>query len=440
MRIARLFVVLGGVAIVAGCGSEVEGQGNGTSTTYYRDVKPIIDGKCLDCHSLGGIAPFSLETYQDVAEVAPLVREMTGLGVMPPWPPAGDCNEYHGDRSLTPAQIDTIARWVDEGAPEGDPSEEATPVYQERPVLSRVDLGLTLPSPYTPTLYPDEYRCFLIPWPAQYTEPRFVTGFTTRPGNAGVVHHVIAFLAQPSMVPAYQQLDDADPGPGYTCFGDSGGPSQAWIGAWAPGTNGSDYPAGTGVRVEPGSMIVLQVHYNLLSDPVDASDQTSIELSLAASVQREAVIMPWANLAWVENGQMPIPAGDPDVMHSFDLAPGPFLSFITDGLLPDGDFMIYGAGLHMHELGASAQLTLDRDGGSQECLLRIDDWDFNWQGTYGLRQPMRASVLDRLRLECHFDNSVENQPFDRPTPVDVNWGNGTGDEMCLGMVYITAAP
>src|SRR5439155_15290894 len=130
------------------------------------------------------------------------------------------------------------------------------------PGLTRVDLHLEMPVEYTQAQNPDEYRCFLIDWPS--TTNQYVTGFRANPGNSSVVHHAIAFLIQPEDVATYQQLDAADLAPGYTCFGGPGGPVEdaSWVGAWAPGTPGTMYPADTGLLVRPGSKIALQVHYN----------------------------------------------------------------------------------------------------------------------------------------------------------------------------------
>jgi hypothetical protein len=104
-----------------------------------------------------------------------------------------------------------------------------------------------------------------------------------------------------------------------------------------------------------------------------------------------------------------------------------------------GAFDVYSAGLHMHTLGTRATASIVRAGGARECLLQIDDWNFHWQGNYGLRQPVRFNPGDKLRVECHFDNSPTNQPLvgGQPrVPADVYWGEGTGDEMCLGIFYL----
>jgi mono/diheme cytochrome c family protein len=408
------------------------GRGSQAEPTYHRDVKALVQSKCAGCHQAGGIAPFALTSLDDLLAHRDQVRSAVATRAMPPWPPAKSCAEYQADRSLTDAQIALITRWVDAGNPAEGQSME-TP-----PGLSRVDLSLRMSAPYRPVLTPDEYRCFVIDWPEQQT--KYVTGFRANPGNKAIVHHVIAFLAGPANAAAYQRLADASPTPGYACFGGPGGPPADWIGAWAPGGQGSDFPAGTGIKVQPGSKVILQVHYNIPTAPT-IPDQTSIDLKLDASVAKEAVIVPWASPLWVERRMMLIPAGQPDVSYRFSLDPTSVFSRLTQGVIPNGaPYQVYSAALHMHTRGTRAKLEIERAGGAKECVLEIPQWDFHWQGAYDLTQPKTARPGDRLALECHWDNSAANQPIvggQRQPPRDLNWGEGTNDEMCLGLFYVT---
>jgi hypothetical protein len=293
-----------------------------------------------------------------------------------------------------------------------------------------VDRTLRLAAPYAPVQAPDEYRCFLLDWPR--TDMSFVTGFVASPGRPSIVHHIIAFLILPQDVSTYQQLDAADPEAGYTCFGGPGGNSSraAWIGAWAPGGQATILPPGTGIRVPPGSKVVLQIHYNLSSANA-APDRTSIAMTLASSVDKVAIVQPWANPNWLKSGGMPIPAGERDAHHRFLMDMSPVLSYITGGEFQNNQpITVYGAGLHMHTLGTWAKLEVERKSGATECMLKIPRWDFHWQGAYGLAQPMVVKPGDRIALECHWDNSLPNSK-------DVEWGEGTGDEMCLGTFLMT---
>jgi hypothetical protein len=435
-------IVLGTAALgflaVAACGSD-GGSGDppdappSAERTYYQDVKPIVDAKCTMCHVAGGIAPFPLDSFAEIVDRASVVKEEIAAGTMPPWPPNDDCNDYVGNRSIDDAQRQTIIDWVDQGAKPGDPANPGAPLDVEQIALSRVDRTLEMPVDYTTTataLAPDDYRCFVLPW--QETGTKYVTGFRATPGDARIVHHVVAFLAEPGQVATYNALDAAEAGVGYTCFGGSGGPSMTLVGTWVPGQLGSDFPAGTGLRINEGSAIILQVHYNVTTTQ-PGPDRTSLEFKLDDTVTKVARTLPFANPTWLSNpASMLIPAGASDHVHQFQINPSLFLGYST--------FDIYAAGLHMHQLGTRAKLELvPGDGSPNKCVLQIDDWNFHWQGSYGLRQPMRFSPGDQLRIECHWDNSPEHQPIvngQQQPPRDVTWGEGTSDEMCLGGFYV----
>jgi Copper type II ascorbate-dependent monooxygenase, N-terminal domain/Copper type II ascorbate-dependent monooxygenase, C-terminal domain len=407
--------------------------------TYYRDAKAIIDRKCGSCHRPGDIAPFSLQTYEEVQAVAAVLPSSLETQSMPPWPPAAGCRDYEHSRALSEAEQALLLTWLDEGAPAGDPAD--APGDPGAPDDWAPTMSIEMAEPYTPTVEPDENRCFLVPWPE--VEAAYITGFRVIPGNRSIVHHMIMFNADADAVAELEALDDADPAPGYECFGGVGGRAN-WVGAWVPGANDDTLPAGTGIGIEPGSMMVLQLHYNTLSS-APAPDQTRVELMLAPEVERPAVTVPFTKFQWVTGGEpMVIPAGDPSVTHSVDMpANNPILRQIMGdlGLGADDGFVVHGSGLHMHYLGTAASISVVRSGGSEDCMLEIPEWDFAWQGGYTLREPLRVGPDDSLRLSCTWDNSAENQHSvngELLEPQSVQWGEGTTDEMCLGVLYVTA--
>jgi hypothetical protein len=430
-RLLRLSAILMTFLLVA-CGeSETPPEPPAPPPTYHRDIAPLMQEKCGSCHVEGGIAPFALQRYEEVFPMRNAIQAAVKLRMMPPWMPAKDCTEYTHDRSLTDEQIDLISRWVDEGGAEGDPADAPPSVAPAQDGLSRVDLQVAMPEAFTPRQSPDDYRCFVLDWPE--TEVRYVSGFRANPGQASIVHHVIAFLAKPEEVAAYQALDDAAPGPGYTCYGGprggDGGRDTAWLGSWVPGSKGIDYPAGTGIRVNPGSKIILQVHYNL-SSAVASADQTSLSMRLESSVQKVAIIQPWINPLWLNDG-MPIPAGQSDVRHRFSFDLVPVVSRVTNGVFRDNaPITLHMSALHMHTLGKWGKMEIERRTGTTECMLNIPKWNFHWQSNYGFKQAKVVSAGERLAVECHWDNSL-------PGAKDANWGEGTEDEMCLGSFYMT---
>ena len=430
--------------------SETDGETEATSAaeqeatfTYWADTKSIIDARCGQCHQPDNIAPFALQTYEEVKAVAAALPASLEAGAMPPWPPADDCQPYAHSRALSDEELDTLLTWLAEDAPEGDPADEppANPGDGASQDLSGDTVTIEMPQAYTPVAEPDDYRCFVVPWPEDETS--YVTGYRVNPGDRNIVHHVIAFKATGSAIAQVQALDEADPEPGYTCFGGAGAPTS-WVGSWAPGTDVNKMPEGTGIEVEPGALIVLQMHYNTLSG-TPIADQTGIEFQLAREVDKPAIAMPFTNFQWVTGSEpMTIPAGEAAVTHSFETTvDAPLLrqQLQNIGIGATDPFLIHSTGLHMHYLGTSADLSVVRQAGGQDCVLDIPAWDFGWQGSYDLMQPTRVEVGDSLRLSCTWDNSEANQPIvdgELLAPKDVEWGEGTRDEMCLSIVYATA--
>lgn len=492
----KLRLSLLSMAVVAACGSDSTPTApEPESLTYYKDAKAIVDARCATCHQVGDIGPFPLTTYADVMAFAGPVRAAVANGTMPPWQPSDDCNQYEGSIDLTEDEKTTLLAWLDADAPEGDPSQMADSGPEPTDTFSP-DLTLQLPEPYTPTREPDDYRCQLIPWPAE--ETRFVTGLRVSPDQRAIVHHVIVFVASPEQVEEFQAYDEAEEGPGYTCYGgpaastgEGGGlsdidpatllatlqrlgisladlqsgnltPEQIAalvdelgggaggfqsLGSWVPGIPSGSFPEGTGIRMEPGSMLVAQFHYNTLSS-APAADQSVIEISTASSVEREATNLAMLDFGWVTNGMfgdpMTIPAGESNVQHSTTIAfDSPLMARARAalGIEAEASLVVHRANHHMHELGTQQRTELRRANGDSACVLDIPDWDFAWQGSYALKDPLTIRAGDEIWMGCTWNNSAANQPIidgQVREPADVSWGEGTSDEMCLGSFYVTA--
>ncbi len=411
--------------------------------TWYRDVKPVIDTKCTGCHQEGGIAPFPLTTAAQVQGLRGAILHAVCERSMPPWPAHRDCNQYHHDRSLSDEQIALIRDWVRAGAPLGDASDTPPETPPASAQLSRVDLELAMPEPYTPQVHPDDYRCILIDWPR--SEETFITGLGVRPGRTESVHHVLVSAVPPESLDVYLQADAAEPGPGFSCPGGVYPPNApensrgALIGGWVPGGEGRNLPAGTGVRIRPGSKLVMQLHYNTSSAP-PAPDLSKLLLKLDGSVEHEAFVFPFTNPRWVRDRNMPIPQGEADAVHIFAHDALDFASRVsTQKIRANAPISVYGAQLHMHQRGTRTVLTVEKGDQEKACLLEIPEWNFHWQGLYYLQQPVRVSPGDALRIECHWNNAGFTPHHGDPLPAvsDLNWGEGTHDEMCVAFLYVT---
>jgi copper type II ascorbate-dependent monooxygenase-like protein len=410
-------------------GGTSESTGAEASVVYWRDIKPIVDARCGSCHAADGVAPFSLGNYEEVAPYGEAMQAQIDAGVMPPWPAAPDCNDYLFDPSLSDDEKDLFAQWVALGKPEGDPADEGEPLPIASAKLARVDFEIAMAEPHVPTPPAgelDEHRCFLLDWPEQ--SDVFVTGYEVVPGNRKVVHHLVGRVIGPDKLADYEAEDAADPDDGWACgsgtgMSASGGPL---LGVWVPGQGANVLPETTGMRITAGSKVLLNMHYNIVMGDT-SPDQTSVKFMVESQVEIEGESQFVTDPTWPIGDNMLIPAGDADSVHVFD-SPVPV------------PVKVYAAGLHMHTLGSSASLVLDRSDGSTACAVDVPRWDFGWQLAYRLAEPIEVSPGDHVVLRCSYDNSAGHQPLvdgEPRTPQDVTWGEDTYDEMCLGYVYVT---
>lgn len=394
-------------------------------TTYYQHLKPVLDANCNNCHGRGNIGPMSFTTYEETKKYASAILSSVKARRMPPFPADPGCNNYFADMSLTPKELNVFERWVADGAQEGSSESVGQSYQKEVTKLSRVDATIPIGPKYLAQGAQDVYRCFVVNAPIQ--APMFVTGFRAVPDNKATVHHIITYYGSPQEAQNYRAMDSADPGQGYGCNETGpGGATANWIGGWAPGTQGSDYPPDTGILIEPGSVFIIQVHYNLANGA--GADQSSIQLKLDRTVAKRGYILPFLNPLWLL-GTMQIPAGQKNIVHAND-AP-------LAGGMP---FKLWSASLHMHQIASAGHISLQRANGQKECLVSVTNWNFGWQLSYGFKEPKIVQGNDIMHMDCVFDNSAEHQPVvggRRIVPRNVGWGEGSFDEMCLGMFYVS---
>jgi hypothetical protein len=455
-------------------------HGDGGTPTYA-DIAPVLQDKCASCHVEGGIAPFALTSARDAQAHAASILRMTQLGAMPPWPPSADSEPLVGQdrRVLTADEKDLIARWVAAGAPTGPP---VPPAPAPRPPR-----GLTLAPKgmYTPRAAVggiDDYHCFLLE--PHLARDVFVTGARVVPGQPSIVHHVILFEESGAAAAAARAKDRASGGRGWTCFGGpnlgelTGGAGGAndtldhsrWLGVWVPGKASNDFPAGTGMLLPRRSVIVLQVHYNLIHPP--KPDRTRAVLT---TVPATTPLRPLETMLLPAPVELPCPDGASGPLCNRDeairreaRAYGTEASYIPFGLLylcgktlsdypqqvGDGTSIstscdrtltrpltIYAVGGHMHLRGVDVSVQLNPGTPQAATLLHIPAWNFHWQDIYTLQTPIAAQPGDVVRVSCRFDNSIAHQPVvgtHRLAPRYVLWGEGTTDEMCLGVLDVGA--
>lgn len=408
--------------------------------TYYGTARPIVEARCIACHTEGGIAPFSLETYDALKNYAGAVRGVVLDGAMPPLPPdTRDCRALSDARVMPDEEREALAAWVAAGTPKGTPADapsEPLPnfVLDEPlgPPTSEADVGLIDESQVTGQ---DDYRCLIVD--PGWTNARILKAVSAVPDNVAMVHHVIMYAQLPAQREAVDALDDADEGPGYQCFGGPGFPSPIPLGGFVPGSQARPFAGGATITLPAGTRVVMQMHYNFLSAKgPDRSKLAFWEVDKAASVRPTSVIL--------IQPAFTIPAGDASytVTATSHIRSGAAAGLMTPiGRTTGEPGLAYGVGGHMHTRGKSIRIDVLRADGGEECLLDIPDWDFHWQGQYRFVEPVQLEDGDDVRITCTWDNSKANQPFvdgKQLEPKPLRWGEGTLDEMCLGSVQMAA--
>jgi mono/diheme cytochrome c family protein len=482
---SRLALAVASVALVAiAVTTMASGSGNERSTVRaggaptWAKVAPIFAEKCSGCHRPGGIAPFSLLSAQSAKAHANGILVMTKLGRMPPWMPGHDSPAYlnQSQRILTPAEKQLIARWVRGGARIGAGG-ALKPVggTSTAPGTTMTLLPSRSYMPKTAVGGLDDYHCFLLE--PKLAQDSYVTSAVIKPQRATIVHHVILFEAAGENAADARHLNDASGGNGWTCFGGPGlsetHPTASsadvdrlgvppWIAAWVPGHANNDLPHGTGVLVHAGAAIVMQVHYNLIHKAQRDRSRAVIRFAPAATNK----LTPLNTILIPAPVELPCPRGVQSTLCARDVAVqqeikkyGYSAALIPSGLLyicgksladyPQSPasvkslstscdrrvtrpLRIYGVAGHMHIRGYDIRVELNG-----KTLLHIPRWNFHWQDAYYLAKPVDANPGDVIHVSCKFDNSAVKQPLVNGRllkPRYVLWGEGTTDEMCLGLL------
>ena len=480
MKRALLFLIVAcAAAAISLDGAVVHRSYAARQTTVTWDgVAPLFASKCAGCHQQGGIAPFSLTTAKSAHTFAPVILRMTQANEMPPWMPGPDSPTYlhQEQRILTPDEKALIANWVKTGAKLGS----AHPIKPVTVPTTAPGTTSTLQVARAYRPHPigggtDDYHCFLLD--PHLAQDSFVTAAQVVPQQPNVVHHVILFDASGANVADARALDAKSGGKGWTCFGGPGlSETQAsastattdrlgapqWITAWVPGHTTNELPPGTGVLLHAGDLVVMQVHYNLLHDPTGKlTDRSKVELKMTPAAG--ANLTPLDTYLLPAPVELPCPSGvhnqlcDRTAEFNDEVKKyGADAAYISFGLLVlchetlqqaqgststctrtvNRPLRIYGVAGHMHLRGQDIRIQLNG-----QTLLHIPHWQFHWQDAYYLQQPVDADVGDKLTVTCRFDNSRSSQPLvygKQMTPRYVLWGEGTTDEMCLGLLQTAA--
>ncbi len=390
------------LAVAAGAAADETAS---RQVTFTKDVLPILQENCQDCHRPSGknmsgmVAPMSFMSYEEVRPWAKAIARVVADKKMPPWH-ASDAQHgiYKNERTLSQEEIDTLAAWVAQNAPRGNPQDAPEPIkFQEGWYMGEPDLIVKFPEPFfvkdeIVDLYQDisvEMTAEMIP------EDKWIKKMEFAPGSE-VVHHIIAYASKK---------------------GDEGQMMRrVHLGGLAPGTDPADYPEGYGKLLPVDSVITFQMHYHKESGPgTGRFDDSVMALKFHDKpVEHQVTTSP------IAHGNFEIPPFHPN------WKVGGARTFEEDidllALMP-----------HTHLRGSYAKYTAFYPDGTTEILLEVPQYDFNWQTNYSFKDIKKIPAGTRVEWEVHYNNSQERGEMNGFNPAEaVRFGQPTTDEMDLG--------
>lgn len=385
---------------------------------FSQDVAPIVYEKCAPCHHPGAAAPFSLLSYEDVKKRATQIAAATKSGYMPPWLPERGYAEFQDDRRLTPEQIKTIQDWVRDGAPEGPTPHIPPPSFPDDWQLGKPDLILTAGSSFQlPPVGRDIYWNFI--FTPNLATRRWVRAIEIRPGQPRVVHHANLLVDREGSA----RLRETTPGKGFPgmdlMIARSPFDPDGHFLFWKAGNTPHVEPEGFAWRLEPRDELVLNMH--LQPSGKREAVRPSVGLYFTDQPQTKFPL-----LIQLENdAALDIPAGARD----FPIA--------DDFRLPL-DVDVLAVYPHAHYLGKLLEAWAILPDGSRKWLVRIPNWDQNWQAVFYYREPLFLPKNSVIHMRYHYDNSSDNPRNPNHPPKRVQAGNQATDEM--GHLWLQVLP
>ena len=387
--------------VAAGCcvlmAVAAAGDSSVSTVTFTRDVAPILYNRCVDCHRSGEIAPMSLLTYNEARPWAKAIKEKVLDRSMPPWLASAENHQFKNDRRLSQKEIDTIAAWVDAGAPKGEDGDlPVPPSFEQGWSIGKPDAVISLDQAIAvPAEGVIPYKYLTVQ--TNFTEDKWVQAAEIRPGNRKVVHHVIIFVQEPGN--RTELAGEARGGIGYKLCG------------FAPGEQPKIFPPGTARLIRKGSKLTFQMHYTPNGEAT--TDRSYVGLIFSKTpVQRTALTGTAINSRFV------IPAGDGNYE-------------VRSSWTANDDVRIIDLMPHMHVRGKDFTYTAVYPDGHSEFVLQVSKYDFNWQLLYQFKEPLFLPKGARLDCVAHFDNSARNKYNPDPAK-EVRWGDQTWEEMMIG--------
>ena len=391
------------------------------TVTFSKQIAPILYRYCAPCHRPGEAGPFSLLSYNDARKRGAQIAAITARRYMPPWPPEPGFGDFQDSKRLTNEQIDLLARWVKDGMPEGDRATEPQPPhFVEGWQLGQPDLVLHMRQPYQmPASGEDVFRNFVIP--VALKETKYIRAMELRPGSKRVVHHANLIVDRARRL-RLRDGEDGQPGfPGMDVETESSSefdPDSHFL-FWKPGSPPQVEPEDMGWRLDPGSDLIVNLHLQPTGKP--ESVEVSVGLYFA---DRPAKRFPML-LQLEDDGALDIPPGDSRFV-------------VTDHLKLPVAVDLLAIYPHAHYLGKQIDAWAELPNGVHLPLLRINDWDINWQATYTYKDPISLPAGTTVAMRITYDNTASNPRNPNHPPKRVRGGNRSVDEM--GHVWLQVLP
>jgi hypothetical protein len=400
-----------------------------TAPTFNKDVLPILERQCQECHRPGEVAPMSFMTYKETRPWAKAIKSAILTQKMPPW--FMDVGHFRNERRLTPGEIAVITAWADNGAPEGDPKDMPAPVqFSSGWSIGKPDMVVEFPADVQiPATGIVDQSNLLVK--VNFPRDVWVKAAEVRPGNPKIVHHMKAWIRPPGS----PWMQDAPEGvlfkPGWVRFTEaasaSGGrgpvPAESTAGPrgaqeilakYNPGLNAQEFTVGGAAKfIAAGSDIVFECHYTTTGKPETDRSRVGIVFASAPPVER------FVTITGVENHTFVIPAhaSNFEVKAEATLGADTKLAWVQP---------------HMHLRARDYELRAYYPTGESEILMK-GKFDFNWQLGYDFEKPVVLPKGTRLETIAHFDNS-ENNPYNPNPNIDVPYGPQTTDEMAVSFM------
>ncbi|MCG3199601.1 MAG: hypothetical protein GHCLOJNM_04125 [bacterium] len=368
-----------------------------SSVTYAKHISRILQRNCISCHRPGEVAPFSLLDYTSAKRRAEMLAEVINDRRMPPW----HADESHGvfanKRALSRTEVELVNKWVENGAPEGDPKDlPDAPEFTEGWAIGTPDMILEMPVECrVPAEGLMDYQYFGVK--TELPEDKWVKAIEVRPGNPSVVHHVLVFI----LYPKDRKGEQPDFKNGLNGF----------FASMVPGDAPAVYTDGCAKLLPKGATLIFQMHYT--PNGTAAKDRSRIGLVFADGPVKKEV-----HTRGIANTKLRIPPHAPD-----------HVEFAHEKF--ERDAYLLAMLPHMHLRGKSFKYTAFYPDGSSEILLSVPKWDFGWQNAYRLAEPKRIPKGTRIECEAHWDNSAAN-PANPDPNAEVRFDEQTNDEMLIG--------